>query len=86
MFGSDAGASIGIILLVIVIGFFLPFIINAPLAKSRGKSVFLFLLLTVMFSWIVTLILAILPKAEAAEKPAPKPERPPLPKNPDMII
>jgi hypothetical protein len=48
--------------LFILAGFFLPFIINANLAKSRGKSIPLILLLTCIFSWIVTLILAFLPK------------------------
>ncbi|BDD88737.1 hypothetical protein [Desulfofustis limnaeus] len=51
--------------LVIVFAFlafiFLPFIINAKLAASRGKSVPLILLLTLIFSWIVTLILAFMP-------------------------
>ena len=45
----------------------LPFIINAYLAKSRGKSVVLMLLLTIIFSWIVTLILAFFPKIEKAD-------------------
>ena len=44
-----------------------PFIINAYLAKSRGKSVVLMLLLTIIFSWIVTLILAFFPKIEKAD-------------------
>ncbi|MBC7197162.1 MAG: hypothetical protein H5U39_07930 [Deferribacterales bacterium] len=48
-----------IILFAVIIA---PFIINANLAKSRGKSVALTLLLTLIFSWIVTLILAFLPK------------------------
>ncbi len=64
MFGLDAPIVVGF--LVIVLGFFLPFIINAPLAKSRGKSVILMLLLTIIFSWIVTLILAFMPKAEGS--------------------
>ena len=57
-------------LLGILIGFgiaILPFIINAYLAKSRGKSVVLMLLLTIIFSWIVTLILAFFPKIEKAD-------------------
>jgi hypothetical protein len=53
-----------IIFLVFFMGYFLPFFINASLAKSRGKSVALMLLLTCIFSWVVTLILAILPKVE----------------------
>jgi len=42
----------------------LPFIINANLAVSRGKNVALMILLTLIFSWIVTLILAFMPKVE----------------------
>lgn len=53
-----------IIILVIFGAVILPFIINANLAKSRGKSVALILLLTIIFSWIVTLILAFMPKVE----------------------
>ena len=49
-------------LIVVFCGIFLPFIINAILAKSRGKSVALMLFLTLIFSWIVTLILAFMPK------------------------
>lgn len=64
MFGLDAPALL--IFLIIVLGFFLPFFINASLARSRGKSVILMLLLTIIFSWVVTLILAFLPKAEHA--------------------
>lgn len=55
-----------IVLLVIFAIYILPFIINASLAKSRGKSVALMLLLTFFFSWVVTLILAFIPKAETA--------------------
>jgi len=54
------------ILLFFFGGFILPFFINAKLAKSRGKSVALMMLLTFIFSWIVTLILAFLPKIEKA--------------------
>jgi hypothetical protein len=53
-----------IILLFIFFVVILPFIINARLAKSRGKSVALMILLTFFFSWIVTLILAFMPKVE----------------------
>jgi len=55
------------ILLIVFAGIFLPFIINAKLAKSRGKSMILMLLLTVIFSWIVTLILAFMPKIEESK-------------------
>jgi flagellar FliL protein len=54
-------ASVFMVDLIIIIGIFLflaPFIINPILAESRGKSVPLVLLLTLIFSWIVTLILA----------------------------
>lgn len=60
MFGIGAPELISLLIVFIVI--FLPFIINAKLAKSRGKSVALILLLTLIFSWIVTLILAFMPK------------------------
>ncbi len=49
-------------------GLILPLIINISLAKSRGQSVLLMVLLTVVFSWIVTLILALLPKIEVIER------------------
>jgi len=58
MFGLD---SVHIIFLLFLL---LPFILNASLAKSRGKSVALMLVLTVIFSWIVTLVLAFMPKIE----------------------
>lgn len=52
--------------LFILLVIFLPFILNYNLAKSRGKSIVLMLLLTFIFSWIVTLILAIMPKVETS--------------------
>lgn len=58
-----------IIVLVVICGTFLPFIINASLAKSRGKSVALMLFLTLIFSWIVTLILAFMPKVSEISQP-----------------
>lgn len=48
---------------VFVIGFMLPFPINYYLAVTRGKSVPLMMLLTFIFSWLVTLILAFFPVA-----------------------
>ena len=59
MFGLDA-TTVTIFSLLGV----LPLVINGVLAKSRGKSVWLMLLLTVIFSWIVTLILAFMPRVE----------------------
>ena len=63
MFGLDGPAPV--IAIILFIGFLLPFIINVNLAKSRGKSVVLMLLLTLIFSWIVTLVLAFMPKQTA---------------------
>ena len=62
MFGLGLPELIGVLVGLCVI--FLPFIINANLAKSRGKSVALMLFLTLIFWWIVTLILAFMPKVE----------------------
>lgn len=58
MFGLDG---VHIIFLLFLL---LPFFLNASLAKSRGKSVALMLVLTIVFSWIVTLVLAFMPKIE----------------------
>lgn len=69
MFGL--GGLEGGILLVLALGYFLPFMINIPLAASRGKSVALIVLLTAIFSWLVTLILAMLPKAQPFTEPRP---------------
>ena len=57
------------IVFVIIVLVVSPFIINSVLAESRGKSKGLILLLTFIFSWIVTLILAFLPKEEDVEIP-----------------
>ena len=62
MFGFDRPGLI--VILFVFVGYFLPFFLNGFLARSRGKSVALMLLLTVIFSWIVTLVLACLPKTE----------------------
>ena len=50
--------------LLIFLLLFLPFFINPILAISRGKSIALILLLTLIFSWLVTLILAFIPKVK----------------------
>lgn len=44
----------------------IPCVINYNLAKSRGKSVPLMIVLTLIFSWIITLILAFLPESSNA--------------------
>ncbi len=69
MFGLDGGGAA--FLLILVGGYLLPFLINIPLAASRGKSVALIVLLTAIFSWLVTLILAMLPKATPLTEPRP---------------
>ena len=66
MFGLDGSVILLILLLLII---FIPFILNFFLAQSRGKSVVLMLLLTIIFSWIVTLILACLPRVENHQRP-----------------
>ena len=60
MFGLDTPTLLGILAVLLI--YLLPFFINAVLAKSRGKSVILILLLTFIFTWLVTLILAFIPK------------------------
>ena len=59
MFGFDASIVITVLLFLVA-----PFVINGTLARSRGKSIALMLFLTCIFSWIVTLVLAMLPKVE----------------------
>lgn len=61
--GGTEGGILGVLFFLFIF-MVVPFIINANLAKSRGKNVPLMLLLTVIFSWIVTLILAVMPKSE----------------------
>lgn len=67
MFGFDEFAG-GMIIVFGVLFIFLPFLINSVLARTRGKSVALILLLTLIFSWVVTLILAFMPKVPAESK------------------
>lgn len=51
-----------IVLAIICVVFVLPFVLNYQLAKSRGKSVPLMMLLTLFFGLIVTFVLAFLPE------------------------
>lgn len=67
MFGLDNGVFILVVLGLI----FLPFFINDSLARSRGKNPWLILLLTCIFSWVVTLILVMLP-VPVVQKATPK--------------
>ena len=62
MFGLDGSAAS--IVIAVLLFVFVPFILNGYLAHTRGKSVVLMLLLTLIFSWIVTLILALMPKVD----------------------
>jgi len=52
---------LGIIEVIVLLALALPFFINTRLAKSRGTSVATVILLTLLFSWVVTLILTIMP-------------------------
>lgn len=71
MFGHVRSSDF-ILILVIFCIYLLPFIINAILARSRGKSVALMLLLTLIFSWIVTLILAFMPNVRKQVRMEPR--------------
>ena len=51
-----------LIFLFLVLG--VPFFINASLAKSRGKSVAFVMLLTLLFNWLITIILFFLPETK----------------------
>ena len=55
---------LGFIELLIISFILLPFFINISLARSRDKSITLMVILTLLFSWLVTLILAFVPKAQ----------------------
>jgi len=62
MFGLDTGGTFfSFVLLVIYV---LPFFFNAAMAKSRGQNLGLMLLLTVILSWIVTVILFFMPRTD----------------------
>lgn len=53
--------------IVFVLAYLPPFLINYYLATVKGKSVPLMMLLTFIFSWIVTLILAFVPETAKAK-------------------
>jgi cellobiose-specific phosphotransferase system component IIC len=48
--------------------YLLPFILNYYLARSRGKNILLMLILSIPFSYIITLVLAYLPEVEKGEE------------------
>jgi hypothetical protein len=60
-------SNLGMNLFVFIFLFVLPFPLNYYLAVTRRKNVFLMLVLTLVFSWLVTLILAFMP-VEARNK------------------
>jgi len=66
MFGLDTGGVY--FTLILLICFILPFFINLSLAKSRGQKVGLILILTLLLSWIVTVILWFMPKIDAGQQ------------------
>ncbi len=48
--------------------YLLPFVVNYYLAGTRGKNILLMLLLTIPFSYLVTLILALMPEVEKEDQ------------------
>ncbi len=48
--------------------YLLPFIVNYYLAGTRGKNILFMLLLTIPFSYLVTVVLALLPEVEKEEQ------------------
>lgn len=62
MFGLDTGGTFFTFVLGVCL--VLPFIINAALAKSRGQKLGMIMVVTLFLSWIVTVILFFMPKAE----------------------
>jgi hypothetical protein len=50
-----------------ILGLVLPFFVNYKLAKTRGKDVLMVMLLTMVFSWFVTLLLVLLPETHSKE-------------------
>lgn len=62
MFGLDTGGVYFTLILLVVL--ILPFFINATLAKSRGQKIGIIMVLTLVLSWIVTVILWFMPKTD----------------------
>lgn len=48
--------------------YLLPFVVNYYLAGTRGKNILVMLLLTIPFSYLVTLALAFLPEVEKKDQ------------------
>ncbi len=55
-----------IILLVMFIICLLPLYINVSLSKKKGKNAVLVFFLTLLFSWLVTIVLVFLPTKQQA--------------------
>lgn len=61
---------IGIVeLIVIVFLIFIPCIINIKIAKKKGRHVGLFFFLGLLFPWLSTIVLVILPPKKTIEMP-----------------
>jgi hypothetical protein len=60
-------SNLGMNLFVFIFLFVVPFPLNYYLAVTRRKNVFFMLVLTLIFSWIVTLILAFVPVDKKAQ-------------------
>ena len=59
MFGPDGVSAARVFIAIVLL--LLPFVVNAELARSRGKKIALVMVLTFFLSWIVTLVLFFLP-------------------------
>jgi hypothetical protein len=59
-----------LVIAVALVGFLLPFFLNVRLAHSRKRSLVWILLLTVLFHWIVTFALLLLPPVSEEHEPS----------------
>ena len=63
MLALGALSGLGIIelsvLLVALFGYILPVYLNVKMARSRGQNVTMIVVLTLLFTWVVTIILAL---------------------------
>ncbi len=48
--------------IVLILLCFIPLLVNYNLAKKRGQNILLIMFLTVIFSWLITLILVFAPE------------------------
>ncbi len=66
MFGPDGVSAARVFIAIVLL--LLPFVLNVELAKSRGKKIALVMVLTFFLSWIVTIVLFILPSIEQSKE------------------